>query len=386
MKDESLTFILFGATGDLARGKIIPALFELSESKILPTGWRAVFFIRKAWHGDDLRQFVAKVISAFRNNAREDHIQEFTSHITLFKGDLNDPMSFEWLRESLSNHGSDRKMFYLALSPSHFHMVVLNIRKAGLTDDKSSLLLEKPFGRSLNEAKELNKLLRSFLSPSQIFRVDHYLGKDGIKELDNIRESDQGASIEARIMESAGIENRGTFYDSAGAFVDVGQNHLLIMVAIALCRTQPFSSRLDALKSISVGHEVMRGQYEGYRREMNVKHDSDTETYFRIMLRSHGVNCLLEGGKGLNRSVAEITITQEGGTKVTIDLNKISEDLRPYSKVIVSALKGDNALFITAEEAEEEWRIAEEVESVLRKVPLKVYSKGVEYEQINNNK
>lgn len=386
MKDESLTFILFGATGDLARGKIIPALFELYEGRMLPSKWRAVFFIRKTWHDGDLRQFVTKAVRAFRNNARDDHIQEFASHITLFKGDLNDPMSYEWLRESLNNHGRDRKVFYLALSPSYFHMVVENIRKAGITDDKSSLLIEKPFGRSLNEAKELNKLLHSFLSPDQICRVDHYLGKDGMKEISNIPTSPIIKSIEVRIIEASTIENRGAFYDSAGAFVDVGQNHLLIVASTILCRTLPLGSRLDALKSISIGLEVMRGQYGGYRREMNVKHDSNTETYFKIELKSNGVNCLLEGGKGFSRPVAEITIDYGAGEKVTLDLNKISEDLRPYSKVIAGALKGDSSLFITAEESEEEWRIAEEVESVLRKAPLRVYPKGIEYKQIMNNK
>lgn len=382
MMDQGLTFILFGATGDLARKKIIPALFELSLKKVLPTSWRAVLFIRKTWHDAELREFVSTSVRSMWNNARSDHIEEFTRHLTLFNGDLNDPMSFEWLRESLSEYRSDQRLFFLSVSPALYQSVIENIRKAGLADGRSKILIEKPFGRSQDEAKKLTKLLRSFVGEDQIFRIDHYLGKDAMSEIENYQLLNKSGvrRVEARIIESQSIENRGAFYDSLGALIDVGQNHLLMMLASALCHFAHYESKLVSLQSLAVASGAERGQYVEYREEKDVRHGSVTETYFSSGLTSGDIECLIEGGKAFDRSVSEVVVTFNDGELVRVDFNKMSEDLRPHSKIIGAAIRGDHDSFVSAEETEEEWRIAEEILPILRAMPLRVYPKGVKYE------
>ncbi|MFA6050029.1 MAG: hypothetical protein WC761_02425 [Candidatus Paceibacterota bacterium] len=375
MEDRSYIFTLFGATGDLARKKIIPAFFELFTKGKLPKEWKLVLFIRKSWQRADIEKFVTEVLPGA-------DVASFAEHLFAFEGDIEDVDSFRKLKEFSHGLGKfDESLFFLSVSPVLYVKAVSNICDANISGETSKILIEKPFGVNSEGAKELNSLLHTFLPEERIFRVDHYLAKDAMEDLLDLTGGVD--TVEARFIENKTVGNRGAFYDATGAFLDVGQNHLLMMLARSLRSIRHTGSLLEVLQGLTVlPSGTVRAQYEGYTSEKDVNPQSETETYFKVRLRSSEIDCILEGGKGFNQPDIAVEVAYEYKEKTIIDFSqKRAGSLDPHAKILFAAMTGDRSLFVSREEAEEEWRIADEVTRELRKAPLQVYPKGTIYKE-----
>jgi glucose-6-phosphate 1-dehydrogenase len=337
---EPCAAVLFGGTGDLAKRKLVPALYNMHAAGLLPPGTKIIAVGRSAANRDAL---VAMHKSATAEHSRTKvdpaRWEEFARDLDYVRGDHDDPATFERLRVLLAGLPSTRgnRLFYLATPPSSFPVVLAHLRQATLLHTAgahpwSRIMIEKPFGRDLASARALNRQVREFLDEQQIFRIDHYLGKETVQ---NILVFRFGNSIfeplwnrkyidhvQITAAEELGVEGRGKFYDETGALRDVVQNHLMEVLALTAMEP-PVSFRADdqrdervqVLRSIRplAPEDAVRGQYRGYRDERDVAPGSTTPTYagLKIMIdnwRWQGVPFYLRAGKRLRRRMTEVAI------------------------------------------------------------------------------
>jgi len=389
MQGKSFILVLFGITGDLSRKRILPALFELFTKKLLPTDWTVIGFIRKEWGSDEFEKFLTEVVGSVES----DVLRSFIKHFVPFEGDINDEVSFSNLAKKISELKGDVQMdtlFHLSLSPLMYEKVVQGLIRSETLDANAKVLIEKPFGVDAAGASSLDRLLHQHLSEDRIFRIDHFLLKGCVGDIAEADfDGDRVSGVHIRFMESVVVGERGAFYEKVGAFLDVGQNHLLQLASVVLLNADGLSSRTEAMGVMSLSErELSRGQYEGYKREKNVAEDSDVETYFKVTLDATlgsgvVVPITLESGKGFDELVSNIEVSFENKPSQVFDMkSKRVDSLQPYARVILDALSGEQSMFVSDAEVMEEWRITEEVLPALRKAPLRVYPKGVKYEDI----
>ncbi|HWB33919.1 MAG TPA: hypothetical protein VG753_01165 [Candidatus Paceibacterota bacterium] len=378
-----LTYVVFGATGDLAQRKIMPALCALSATHDLTV----IAFSRRPWSDEEYRAFIAPSLKRFDAAARE----KFVEQVRYAQGTFDDQASFANLKEKISGD----VIFHLAVQPQ-FHLPIIDgLGTAGL---RGKLLIEKPFGEGSESAQMLEQKIEQYFSPDSIYRVDHYLGKEGLDAVLAARRSDDAfenllgaahvAKVACRIEESLGIEGRGEFYDPVGALRDVGQNHLLEMLATLIAELPARDgdlpqARAQALASLSPrATHAARGQYAGYRAEEGVAPDSQTETYFRVSAASalprwQDVELVLEAGKALKQKKSEIEIIYTDGTARVFDM-EAPRTRDAYEVLIGAAMNADRARFASAPEVVAAWRFAEAAADLLRQAPLRVYERGSE--------
>lgn len=340
-------FTIFGATGDLSRRKLMPALLDLYQQGLLPESLKIVSLGRRAFSDKEYRAFVKESIQKKEHGYSNKELDNFLELIVYHLGDFTAPESYKELSEKLISIEDEfgqcsNKLFYLAVPPSHYSIIFRQLADSGLTVPCSSeegwtrILVEKPFGKDIKTAKELDKTLKLLFKEDQIFRIDHYLGKETLQDILTFRFSNlifepvwnnkYIERVEITLHENIDIQGRGSFYDGVGALRDVGQNHILQMLAlVAMEEPESFNAkeirgkRADALKDIELLSEkdiinhVVRGQYDGYLKEDGVSTDSQTETYFKIKAfvnnkRWKGVPFYLESGKALDKKKIEINI------------------------------------------------------------------------------
>src|SRR5713101_6534739 len=298
--EQSDALVLFGATGDLAHKKLYPALYHLTAEgrlKIPVIGVAAA-----GWDDDQLRSYATEAIKAGVENPDPAAIEKLRTNLCLVDGDYRDQTTFQRLADVLRKDRSERPLHYLAIPPSLFETVVQALAAAGL-DRGARVVVEKPFGRDLASAKELNQVLHQVFGEQAILRIDHYLGKEPIENLMVFRFANSLlepvwnrryiARVEVTMAESFGVEGRGSFYDKVGCIRDVVQNHLLNVVAL-LAMDPPPSAGAEALRDEKARvlkamrpanpHHMVRGQYEGYLEEPGVAPDSTTETFAAVRL------------------------------------------------------------------------------------------------------
>ncbi|MBC7502589.1 MAG: glucose-6-phosphate dehydrogenase, partial [Herminiimonas sp.] len=290
--------VLFGVTGDLARKKIFPALYAMVKRHRLSVP--IVGVASSDWSVDQLRTHVRESLG---QSGPIDDLAALESLLALFRyvsGDYKDSSTFVALKESLGN--AQRPAFYLAIPPALFSTVIEGLGAACMTKE-ARVVVEKPFGRDLASARDLNRMARSVFAEDSIFRIDHYLGKEAIMNilyfrfansfLEPIWNRNYVASIQITLAEDFGVESRGKFYESAGCLRDVVQNHMFQIVAL-LAMEAPAYRGYGAVHSekSKVFHgmrpmqpdDLVRGQYDGYLDEPGVAPDSDVETFCALRL------------------------------------------------------------------------------------------------------
>ena len=355
-KPDDLILIIFGASGDLAHRKLIPALYSLSAQRMLPSNFAIIGAGRTQISDEDFRSRMMEGIVSFsgEKNIADSDLGAFLDHLSYFRIDFSSQGDFEKLSEVLKKVESARGIpgnyvFYLATPPSIYTTVARNLASTGLSSEEKGfrrIIFEKPFGYDLFSCRELNNTLHKLFTEEQIYRIDHYLGKETVQNLLVTRFSNGLFEplwnrnyidhIEITSAESLGVENRGGYYDSAGALRDMVQNHLLQMAG--LTAMEPPSSlnpdairneilkvfqSLQPIKEEDVPKYVIRGQYTAsrvrgeclpsYRQEPGVDHNSRTETYVAIKFyinnwRWGGVPFYIRTGKRLPTRVTEIVI------------------------------------------------------------------------------
>ena len=321
--------VLFGATGDLAKRKLFPALYQLEHRGILRIP--VIGVARSDWTDQAFCEHAHDAILQSIPDAHASAIEPLMKRLDLIQGDYADPATWESLRDTLDRHGSKHAEFYMAIPPTMFPTVAESLASVGL-NERGRIVVEKPFGRDLASAKELNDTLHSVFPEERIFRIDHYLGKESVEDLLVFRFSNTllepvwnrnyVRSVQITMSETIGVEGRGSFYDGVGSMRDVLQNHLLQVAALVAMEPPvgPEANFLQdekakvfaAMRPIDPA-TLVRGQYVGYRDEPGVAPDSEVDTFAAARIeidswRWAGVPWYVRCGKALAKSATEVVV------------------------------------------------------------------------------
>ena len=432
--DSPFILVIFGATGDLAQNKLIPALFSLFKKNLLPSDFFVIGFSRREISDEDFRNF-------FQESLKDKDWRGFSKHLSYQKGDFGQEQGYLELIGKLND--IDKKMgacitrfFYLATPPQNYETILGFLSSTKLSEGCGQgsnkwtrLVIEKPFGKDLETAIALDKKLSQIFEEKQIFRVDHYLGKETVQNIlafrfangifEPVWNKNFIDHIQITFAEEGGVGNRGKFFDGVGTLRDVGQNHLMQLLA-AVSEEQPRSFtkedmrdvRAKLIASLRADGSVVRGQYKTYKKENNVEKDSDTETFIAMKLfadtpRFEGVPFYIRAGKKMEKNLVEISVvfTQtchilfkeygcpEIGNVITfriqpdegislrfiakqpggkLALNPVNmhftykesygtRGLEAYEKVLIDIFSGDQMLFNRSDELASSWKLITDI-------------------------
>src|SRR5947209_8800072 len=336
------TLVIFGATGDLARRKLLPALYNLAHEGALPERFHLVGVSRSDMPHGDYREMAIDAVRQFsRREPDEKVLQELLDEIRYIPGSFDDADVYSKLSDTLDEFDEKtgqalNRAFYLSTAPAFFPVIVKALGDHGLQrhgDSDVRVIIEKPFGTYLEEARALNHEVLSVFDERQVFRIDHYLGKETVQNVLAFRfangmfeplwNRNYIDSVQITAAEDIGIGSRAGYYDSAGALRDLVQNHMLQLLCL-LAMEPPVSFEPNRLRDEKVKvlqgmlecspDRVVRGQYAGYRDEPDVARDSQTETFVALELdidswRWAGVPFFLRTGKKLKRKLTEVSLS-----------------------------------------------------------------------------
>lgn len=346
--------VLFGVTGDLARKKVMPAIYDLANRGFLPPGFSLVGFARRDWEDED---FAAVVHDAVREHARtpfhEDTWKQLAEGIRFVQGDLGDAAAYDELSKVVAELDETRgtggnHAFYLSIPPGLFPVVLEHLKASGLAEDKPEawrrVVIEKPFGHDLKSAQALNELVGTVFSTGSVFRIDHYLGKETVQNILAVRfanamfepiwNGNYVDNVQITMAEDIGIGGRASYYDGIGAARDVIQNHLLQLLALTAMEepgtfeaAEVRAEKEKLLAAVRLPKDLAaytaRGQYAagwqggiqvpGYLQETGIDPKSTTETFAAMRVdidnrRWAGVPFYLRTGKRLGRRVTEVAV------------------------------------------------------------------------------
>lgn len=355
---DPFTIVIFGATGDLTARKLLPALFNLMVEGALPENFSIVGFARRPWRDDDFRQAAHNAISTFSrlNPIKPDDWDRFAARLSYQQGTFEEPAGYAALRDRLARLDQTagtghNRIYYLSVSPEESPTIIQQLGASGLAKEDpgrawTRVILEKPFGHDLASARALNQLVNSVFAEDQIYRIDHYLGKETVQNILALRLANGIFEpvwnrryieyVQITVAETLGVEHRGGYYEKAGALRDIVQNHMLQLLSLVAMEppitfgaAAVHNEKVKVLQGTMLDHDrpldrtVVRAQYgpgqvdgesvPGYRKEEGVAPESATETYVALQLhvdtwRWSGVPFFLRTGKRLAKQVTEIAI------------------------------------------------------------------------------
>lgn len=461
--------LIFGATGDLAKNKLFPALFDLYDKGLLPDVFKVIGFAMDDLDDRSFRMWVEKTLT--RRKSKEytkKSINAFLKSVQFQKGLFEDTKAFQSLAERVIEVEEEfevcaNKVLYFAIPPRFYEDVLGNLAASGLTTmcskdgTWSRVLVEKPFGKDLKSSRQLNKKLKMLFEEDQIYRIDHYLAKETVQNIlsfrfsnrlfESIWDNENVDRIEIKLREKKGVAGRGSFYDQIGALRDVGQNHILQLLALIAMenpgqleasaiqeKRAEVLSKLQRVTPSLMKKNVVRGQYEGFRKQKGVEDDSNTETFFSIWTeidtkRWKSVPILLESGKELDETKTKITLylkqanclcppgalhphqnrivfriqpnegisvvfwVKKTGFTTELEEKKLTFYYRDedtiqfpdaYEKVLYDTLKGDQMLFASTKEVEAQWKFITPILEQFKNIPLEMYEKNTRGPENNN--
>jgi glucose-6-phosphate 1-dehydrogenase len=382
--------VLFGATGDLAFRKLIPSLYHMFTQGDLQ-GKKILAVARRDYAGEKYKEYIKESLVA-KGKYSPDDFDQFCSQIEYFQLDFDSPESYDALAKVLDGpYCVYTRFFYLAVPQNIYIRILENLFSGKYSNADSKVIIEKPFGFDMESSIELQGSLSKLVKEENIYRIDHYLGKEILRKIPRfVPDTSDIAEVQVVSTETIGVENRGDFYDINGAFRDVGGNHLLEVFTLLY----PNKSRTDILKEIITPTEeyVVENskiaQHEGYKDIKGVASDSTTETYFRIILDTNlGLKLTLEAGKGMDLVKKYVKVMFRDGSGYFVDYGvdqkvceiRNGEDyvcydfedskdhyVREYAILIKEAFNGDKTYFITPEEVSEQWRITDPIVKAFR--------------------
>lgn len=355
---QPCTLVIFGGSGDLTRRKLVPAVYNLMLDGLLPAGYAILGLGRKSWTDVEFRALAKEGIEKFsRQSLQEDKWDDFENRLFYASGGINDPQTYQTIKARLEEIESlhqlpGHRIYYLAIPPTSFASTCEGLHQAGLvsspigSDRFSRVIVEKPIGHDLKSAKKINAIVGNVFDESQIFRIDHYLGKETVQNIMVLRFANgifepiwnhkYIDNVQITVSEAEGVGTRATYYEEAGALRDMVQNHILQLLCL-IAMEPPYSldpdvvrnARMDVLRCLrpirgkdvenmtvcaQYSHGTIQGEeVPGYRREEGISHNSTTETFVALKIfvenwRWSGVPFYLRTGKAMRKRASEITV------------------------------------------------------------------------------
>ena len=453
--------VILGGTGDLSKRKLIPALLDLFARELLPNTVQIIGLARSPWGREEYQSFVKDSLQEYHatHEHSDETLEKFCARLNYVSGSFHDKTSYDRLKNCLEEFDREEgahsnRLFYLAVPPRFYADIFSDLKSTGTANEGESawthILVEKPFGHDLKTAQALDSQLASLYREDQIFRIDHYLAKEAVQNILSFRfantllqapwSNESIESVHIKMFETKDVGSRAGFYEGVGALRDVGQNHLLQLVAlIAMTQPESFAAEeirskraevLAALEPIDKDRlqtHVLRAQYEGYTGLEDVSDTSHTETYFELKTELDlphwsGVPFFIQAGKALGKDEVSITITFKDvasglfetkscfsvGNQITltispeqttaVTLNTKSPGLgyqlesqtlslpgtvagpkeikNSYEKVLFDSIVGDHTLFTRTEEVIAAWKFITPILDNWHTLQLHTYTKG----------